>query len=161
MATAQATSPSTLQQVAPMSQRVLMEMYTPMTPAGSPAMADSAAKQAIAPPGTPGQPMESRVLLSITVIIMPSVTSTPQALAKNTIMKDIRIDTASMLMVAPSGSASEEISLGTSMSSAHRLLMGRVAEEEQVPKAFSAAGSTFLKNWPTGYLPMPLTTTRP
>ena len=37
-------------------------------------------------------------------------------------------------------------SLGTPMSSAHRLLMGRVAELEQVPKALRAAGMTLVKN---------------
>ena len=120
-------------------------------------MVDRAAKQAMALPGTPGAPMESRVLDSITTTIMPKVISTPQALAKNTTMKDMMMDTASMLMVAPRGRAREEISLGTPISSAQRLLMGMVAALEQVPKAVMAAGSTDLKNFPAGYLPRNLT----
>ncbi len=60
-------------------------------------------------------------------------------------------------MVAPKGSAREETSLGTPISSAQRLLMGRVAELEQVPKALSAAGMTLEKNCRTPYLPSSLT----
>ncbi len=120
-------------------------------------MAESAAKEAMAPPGTPGVPMLSRVLLNSTTASSPKLISTPQALAKNTIMKLIRIDTASMLIVAPSGSAREDTSLGTPISSAQRLLMGRVAELEQVPKALSAAGITLVKNCPTPYFPSSLT----
>ena len=120
-------------------------------------MEASAAKEAMAPPGTPGVPMLSRVLLNRTTTSIPKLTSTPQALAKNTIMKDMTIDTASMLMVAPRGSAREDISLGTPSPSAHRLLMGSVAELEQVPKAFSAAGITLAKKVRTPHFPMILT----
>ena len=67
------------------------------------------------------------------------------------------MDTASILMVAPRGRAREDISLGTSSSSAHRLLIGRVAELEQVPKALSAAGRAALKNAFTPHLPRTFT----
>ena len=87
--------------------------------------------------------------------------SVPVALAKNTIINDITIETASMLIVAPRGSASEEISLGTSISSAQRLLMGRVADDDAVPKAFNAAGSTVTKNRFRLNFPIPLTRIKP
>ena len=96
-------------------------------------------------PGTPGAPILSRVLLSSTTASMLKLISTPQALAKNTIIKDMTTDTASMLMVAPRGRAKAEISLGTPSSSAQRLLIGRVAELEQVPNALRAAGMTLAK----------------
>ena len=69
----------------------------------------------------------------------------------------MRMLTASILMVAPRGSAREDTSLGTPMSSAQRLLMGRVAELEQVPKALRAAGMTFVKNSTTPYRPSSFT----
>ena len=116
-----------------------------MIPVGSPAIEASAANDAIAPPGTPGVPILKSVLLSNTIASIPKLTGTPQAFAKNTIIKDIRMDTASILIVAPRGKAMEEISLGTSSSSAHLLLIGSVAELEQVPKAFRAAGITVAK----------------
>ena len=47
-ATQQARSPITLTQVAPISHSVLILIYTPITPAGSPAIVASAAKEAIA-----------------------------------------------------------------------------------------------------------------
>lgn len=120
-------------------------------------MVESAAKHAIALPGTPGAPMESSVLDSIITTIMLKLSSTPQALAKNTIINDIRMETASMLMVAPRGRDREEISFGTPISSAQRLLIGSVAELEQVPKAFRPAGRIVLKNLPRGYFPINLT----
>ena len=67
------------------------------------------------------------------------------------------MDTASMLIVAPSGNASEEISLGTSSSSAQRLLIGSVAELEQVPNAFKAAGKIVTKNFLILHFPSVLT----
>lgn len=51
-------SPITLTQVAPISHNVLILIYTPMTPAGSPAIVARAAKDAIAPPGIPGVPTD-------------------------------------------------------------------------------------------------------
>ena len=75
------------------------------------------------------------------------LTLIPQALAKNMIIKDIRMDTASMLTVAPRGMVILVILLETpSSSSTHCLLIGIVAELEQVPKAFRAAGMMALKN---------------
>ena len=47
--------------------------------------------------------------------------------------------------------------MGTPMLSAQRLLMGRVAELEQVPKALRAAGMTFVKNSTTPYRPSSFT----
>ena len=69
------------------------------------------------------------------------LTLIPHALAKNMIMNDITIETASILTVAPSGIAILEIWLETPSSfSTQLLLIGMVAELEQVPNAFSAAG---------------------
>ena len=88
----------TLTQVAPMSQRVLMLMYTPITPAGRPAMVARAVKEAIAPPGTPGVPMESSTFASKIMVMREMLMWIPQALAKNMIINDIKMDTASMLI---------------------------------------------------------------
>ena len=67
---------------------------------------------------------------------------------KNMIMNDIRMDTASMFTVAPRGMAILVILLDTPISSSIRcLLIGMVAELEQVPNAFRAAGSIALKNF--------------
>ena len=107
IATEHARSPTTLRQVAPISHSVLILMYTPMTPVGSPAIVASAANDAIAPPGTPGVPILSSVFDNNTIASIPKFISTPQAFAKNTIIKDIRIDTASILIVAPSGIVTE------------------------------------------------------
>lgn len=49
-----------------MSHRVLTLMYTPMMPVGSPAMEARAAKDAMAPPGTPGVPMLKSTTASVT-----------------------------------------------------------------------------------------------
>lgn len=153
-----ARSPITFTQVAPISQSVLMLIYTPMTPAGSPAIVASAAKEAIAPPGTPGVPMESSTFAKSMIIIMEMLTLIPHAFAKNIIMKDIRIDTASILTVAPRGMAILVILLDTPKSSSmHCLLIGIVAELEQVPKAFRAAGIIALKNLSGLALPSILT----
>ena len=63
------------------------------------------------------------------------------------IIKDIRMDTASMFTVAPRGMAILVILSDTPISfSIHCLLIGMVAELEQVPNAFNAAGSIVLKN---------------
>ena len=121
---------------------------------GSPAMGARAAKAAIAPPGTPGVPILSKVLAARTVIMVSSVRGMPKAAAKKLIIKDIRILTASMLMVAPRGSVKEAISSGTSKdSTAHSIERGRVALEEQVENAFKLAGAMELKNLPTGIFP--------
>ena len=78
--------------------------------------------------------------------VMDRLFEFPQALAKNMIIKDITMDTASMLTVAPSGIAILVIWLETPISSSiHCLLIGIVAELEQVPNAFSAAGMIALK----------------
>lgn len=136
----------TLTQVAPMSQRVLMLMYTPITPAGRPAMVARAVKEAIAPPGTPGVPMESSTFASKTMVMREMLMWIPQALAKNMIINDIKMDTASMLTVAPSGITILVILSETPKSSSMQvLLIGIVAELEQVPKAFNAAGRIALK----------------
>ena len=66
-----------------------MLIYTPITPAGSPAMVASAAKDAIAPPGTPGVPTERSTFARSTITIMEMLTLIPHALAKNMIMKDM------------------------------------------------------------------------
>ena len=125
---------------------------------GSPAMGAKAAKAAMAPPGTPGVPILSKVLAAKTVIIVSSVRGIPKAEAKKLIIKDIRILTASMLMVAPKGSVKEATSSGTSKdSTAHSMERGRVALEEQVEKAFKVAGAMELKNLPTGIFPTNLT----
>ena len=68
-------------------------------------MVASAAKDAIAPPGTPGVPTESRTFARRMMIIRETLTWIPQAFAKNMIIKDIRMDTASILTVAPRGMA--------------------------------------------------------
>ena len=121
-------------------------------------MGASAAKAAIAPPGTPGVPILNSTLQARIVNMVPVVSGTPQADAKKVIMKLIRMDTASMLMVAPSGNVREAISSGTSNSSvAHLILIGRVAEEEQVPKAFKPAGAIFLKKATGLYFPINFT----
>ena len=86
-----------------MSHNVLMLIYTPMTPAGRPAIVASAANDAIAPPGIPGVPTDRRTFARRMMIIIGILTCTPHAFAKNMIINDIRIDTASMLTVAPSG----------------------------------------------------------
>ena len=92
------------------------------------------------------------------MIIMEMLTCTPHAFAKNMIIKDIRIDTASMLTVAPSGIVILEIWFGTpSLSSTQLLLSGMVAELEHVPNAFSAAGMIALKNFTGLVLPRMLT----
>ena len=86
------------------------------------------------------------------MIIMEMLTLIPHALAKNMIMNDIRMDTASMFTVAPRGMVILVILLDTPISSSIRcLLIGMVAELEQVPNAFRAAGSIALKNF-TGFL---------
>ena len=80
-----------------------MLIYTPMTPAGRPAIVASAANDAIAPPGIP--------VFQLTEEHSPEDDDhhrntehvRPHAFAKNMIINDIRIDTASMLTVAPSG----------------------------------------------------------
>ncbi len=78
---------------------------------------------------------------------MDTLTLIPHAFAKNMIMKDIRMDTASIFTVAPRGIAILVILLETPIpSSIHCLLIGIVAELEQVPKAFSAAGIIVFKN---------------
>ena len=62
-------------------------------------------------------------------------------------MNDITIETASILTVAPSGIAILEIWFETPSSfSTQLLLIGMVAELEQVPNAFSAAGMIARKN---------------
>ena len=98
-----AMSPITLTQVAPISHNVLILIYTPMTPAGSPAIVASAAKDAIAPPGIPGVPTDRSTFAKSTSTIMEMLTFTLHALAKNMIINDIKIDTASIFTVAPSG----------------------------------------------------------
>ena len=135
-----------------------MLIYTPITPAGSPAMVASAAKDAIAPPGTPGVPTERSTFARSTMTIMEMLTLIPHALAKNMIMKDIRMDTASIFTVAPRGIAILVILLETPIpSSMHCLLIGIVAELEHVPNAFSAAGMIALKNLIGLSLPITLT----
>lgn len=105
-------------------------------------MVASAANEAIAPPGMPGVPTDKITFASRITIIMEVLTSTPQALAKNTIMNDNTMETASMLTVAPRGIAILVILSDTPISSSmHCLLRGMVAELEQVPKAFKAAGN--------------------
>ena len=109
-------------------------------------MVASAAKEAIAPPGIPGVPTDRSTFARRITIIKETLTLIPQALAKNMIIKDITMDTASMLTVAPSGIAILVIWLETPISSSiHCLLIGIVAELEQVPNAFSAAGMIALK----------------
>ena len=104
-------------------------------------MVASAAKDAIAPPGIPGVPTDSNVFARRIITIMDTLTLTPHAFAKNIIIKDMTMETASIFTVAPSGTAILEIWLDTpSSSSTHRLLIGIVAELEQVPNAFRAAG---------------------
>ncbi len=71
-------------------------MYTPITPAGRPAMVARAAKDAMAPPGIPGVPTDRSTFARRIMIIMEMLTLIPHALAKNMIMNDIRMDTASM-----------------------------------------------------------------
>ena len=74
------------------------------------------------------------------------------------IMKDIRMDTASIFTVAPRGIAILVILLETPIpSSMHCLLIGIVAELEHVPNAFSAAGMIALKNLIGLSLPITLT----
>lgn len=91
-------------------------------------------------------------------IIMEMLTLIPQAFAKNMIIKDMRMETASMFTVAPRGMAILVILLETPISSSmHCLLMGMVAELEQVPNAFNAAGSIALKNFTGLSLPMNFT----
>lgn len=105
-------------------------------------MVANAANEAIAPPGMPGVPTDKITFASRITIIMEVLTSTPQALAKNTIMNDNTMETASMLTVAPRGIAILVILSDTPISSSmHCLLRGMVAELEQVPKAFRAAGN--------------------
>ena len=121
-------------------------------------MGAKAAKAAMAPPGTPGVPILSRVFAAKTVIMVSSVRGIPRAEAKKLIIKDIRILTASMLMVAPKGSVKEATSSGTSKdSTAHSIDRGRVALEEQVENAFKLAGAMEVKNLPTGIFPITLT----
>lgn len=89
---------------------------------------------------------------------MEMLTLIPHALAKNMIMKDIRMDTASIFTVAPRGIAILVILLETPMpSSIHCLLIGIVAELEQVPKALRAAGIIVFKNLNGLSLPIILT----
>ena len=122
------------------------------------AIVASAAKDAIAPPGTPGVPTESSTFARRIMIIRGILTWIPQAFAKNMIIKDIRIDTASMLTVAPRGMAMLVIWLDTPISSSiHCLLNGMVAELEQVPKAFSAAGRIAFRNLSGLCLPISFT----
>ena len=145
-------------QVAPISHSVLILIYTPITPAGSPAIVASAAKEAIAPPGTPGVPTERSTFARRMITIIEMLTLIPHAFAKNMIIKDIRIDTASIFTVAPRGIAILVILLETPIpSSIHCLLIGIVAELEQVPKAFSAAGIIVLKKRSGLSLPITLT----
>ena len=135
-----------------------MLMYTPITPAGRPAMVARAAKEAMAPPGIPGVPTDRSTLARRITIIMEMLTLIPQAFAKNMIIKDMRMETASMFTVAPRGMAILVILLETPISSSmHCLLIGMVAELEQVPNAFNAAGSIALKNFTGLSLPMNLT----
>ena len=129
-----------------------------MTPAGRPAIVASAANDAIAPPGIPGVPTESRTLASRMITIIEMLTLMPQAFAKNMIINDIRIDTASILTVAPSGIAILLIWFETPSSfSTQRLLIGIVAELEHVPNAFRAAGMIALKNLTGLVFPMSFT----
>ena len=129
-----------------------------MTPAGRPAMVASAAKDAMAPPGIPGVPTDRSTFARRIMIIMEMLTLILHALAKNMIMNDIRMDTASMFTVAPRGMAILVILLDTPISSSIRcLLIGMVAELEQVPNAFRAAGSIALKNFTGLSLPMNFT----
>ena len=133
-------------------------MYTPITPAGRPAMVARAAKEAMAPPGIPGVPTDRSTLARRITIIVEMLTLIPQAFAKNMIIKDMRMETASMFTVAPRGMAILVILLETPISSSmHCLLIGMVAELEQVPNAFNAAGSIALKNFTGLSLPMNLT----
>ena len=98
-------------------------------------MVARAAKDAMAPPGIPGVPTDRSTFARRITIIMEMLTLIPHALAKNMIMNDIRMDTASMFTVAPRGMAILVILLDTPISSSIRcLLMGMVAELEQVPK---------------------------
>lgn len=117
-----------------------------------------AAKDAMAPPGIPGVPTDRSTFARRIMIIMEMLTLIPHALAKNMIMNDIRMDTASMFTVAPRGMAILVILLDTPISSSIRcLLIGMVAELEQVPNAFRAAGSIALKNFTGLSLPMNFT----
>ena len=101
----------------------------------------------MAPPGIPGVPTERSTFARRITIIREMLTLIPQAFAKNMIIKDIRMDTASMFTVAPRGMAILVILSDTPISfSIHCLLIGMVAELEQVPNAFNAAGSIVLKN---------------
>ena len=135
-----------------------MLIYTPMTPAGRPAIVASAANDAIAPPGIPGVPTDRRTFARRMMIIIGTLTCTPHAFAKNMIMNDIRIDTASMLTVAPSGIVILDIWFGTPSSSSTQLLLrGIVAELEHVPNAFNAAGMIALKNFTGLVFPRMLT----
>ncbi len=102
----------------------------------------------MAPPGIPGVPTDRSTFARRIMIIMEMLTLIPHALAKNMIMNDIRMDTASMFTVAPRGMAILVILLDTPISSSIRcLLIGMVAELEQVPNAFRAAGSIALKKF--------------
>ena len=63
------------------------------------------------------------------------------------IIKDIKIETASILIVAPKGRVNEVISSGIPIfSEAHFNEMGIVALLEHVPNAFNPAGAISLKN---------------
>lgn len=97
-----AMSPITLTQVAPISHNVLILIYTAMTPAGSPAIVASAAKDAIAHLGFPAF---LRIGVHLLRVQVPSWKCDIyiHALAKNMIINDIKIDTASIFTVAPSG----------------------------------------------------------
>ena len=68
-------------------------------------MVARAAKDAMAPPGIPGVPTDRSTFARRITIIMEMLTLIPHALAKNMIMNDIRMDTASMFTVAPRGMA--------------------------------------------------------
>ena len=71
----------------------------------------------------------------------------PKAVAKNVIINDIKIETASILIVAPKGKVKDVISSGIPIfSEAHFNEIGIVALLEQVPNAFNPAGAISLKN---------------
>jgi len=72
--------------------------------------------------------------------------SIPSAVAKNVIINDIKIETASISIVIPKGRVNEVISSGMPIFSvAHFNEMGIVALLEQVPNAFNPAGVISLK----------------
>ena len=73
--------------------------------------------------------------------------SIPSAVAKNVIINDIKIETASISIVIPKGRVNEVISSGMPIFSvAHFNEMGIVALLEQVPNAFRSYRCDILKN---------------